>query len=925
MQLVLTVLGVFTLMIVVAFAMTLRNLVGIRIKKPTIELRPDNELPGYLENFFKPIALQLHSLGFDRLQCLYRDSFISHEMSGKWSILFGHRGESAYAEVALTTIPAEMPGYELSFATMFSDDLVLQTVNCRKHGIFVDIPKVIFIDPCVPDITKQWQTHCEKSRELQQENKPLPISPLHYVNRQQLAGEQMIEEAFAQGLVKNTGNGEWAFKFNRAVPLACRLIKGQQRSARLQKARNKMAAFSREAVPVEAEVESFLHIESINKKKPIGRLGKTLILLISVMLFCISFGITLSLQSVLFLLGTLMFHELGHFMGMYLCGYKNLQVLFVPFLGAVAYGSEENTHPIDRVIVLLLGPLPGIILGVAGFCINARFPAQWLSDLSTMLLTLNFFNLLPVMPLDGGQLLQTVLFQRFPRIQTMFYVMSTLFLGLGALLANDAVLRTLAIIMCLAVPAQWRTGSALVRMKKGLTAHIKDERQRLAHFFSVLREKRFAAISFVKKVVIVKTAERELKIAPAPWSVVAVTLVTYGVAVILPISIFFSDIPIRAKSAAAAVDTSPIPVDWDVKIARAATNDERFALLLQAGTWFTEIEDEVSAKRYFAQACEVARSFGENDVRVAKSNISLASLEDAAQARPLLEQALHIQEQQLGPRHPEIAETLQLLADTGPGGAAIPLLERRVAILEDAKGANNFKVKSSILRLVSLYEQERNDQLAEKSIQRCLYLIRKPPAVAEDSILYRELAIYYAAHSRYDEAAQLLHEGMTRIRAEENYSRGVLKAELAWIYLLQGKGEEATRSVRETLDAKRVAQKESQSYKKLGALNYLLLNIFVHTKQRQYFDKSGASLGDVPLLLDLSALYLASGRTEEAKKAFEEAELLENKYGRKGRTSLLNVRQTEDLRELVTMDFQQSWAKRKEQWRNEVRAKFQRG
>jgi hypothetical protein len=228
MEFVLTLVGVVVALVVIMFVLHIRNIAGIRLKKPTIELRPDTELPDYLNELFKPAETQLRTLGFERLQYLYRDSFISHGMSGKWSVLFGHKEESAYAEVTMTTVPAEMPGYEISFATIFTDDFLLQTLNCRKHALFVDIPKAIIIDPYVSVIAEQWRAHCEKSSELRQNKKAFPLWPLLFVARQQLSGEQMIEAAYAKGIVRATLDGEYAFRLLRAIPIAWKLMVGQE-------------------------------------------------------------------------------------------------------------------------------------------------------------------------------------------------------------------------------------------------------------------------------------------------------------------------------------------------------------------------------------------------------------------------------------------------------------------------------------------------------------------------------------------------------------------------------------------------------------------------------------------------------------------------------------------------------------------------
>jgi len=41
-----------------------------------------------------------------------------------------------------------------------------------------------------------------------------------------------------------------------------------------------------------------------------------------------------------------------------------------------------------------------------------------------VLIFLNYFNLLPIMPFDGGQIINTIIFSRFPVLQLIFNIIS---------------------------------------------------------------------------------------------------------------------------------------------------------------------------------------------------------------------------------------------------------------------------------------------------------------------------------------------------------------------------------------------------------------------------------------------------------------------------------------------------------------------
>ena len=128
--------------------------------------------------------------------------------------------------------------------------------------------------------------------------------------------------------------------------------------------------------------------------------------------------------SVLLLVSVLLIHEAGHFIAMKVFGYKAVNMTFVPFVGAYVSGTATNLSRKNKLIVLLAGPIPGVIVGAILFWQYQNSYNHLYFELAMPFLLLNVFNLLPIFPLDGGQFFQTMFFNGSRIIQLVFLFIS---------------------------------------------------------------------------------------------------------------------------------------------------------------------------------------------------------------------------------------------------------------------------------------------------------------------------------------------------------------------------------------------------------------------------------------------------------------------------------------------------------------------
>jgi stage IV sporulation protein FB len=135
-------------------------------------------------------------------------------------------------------------------------------------------------------------------------------------------------------------------------------------------------------------------------------------------------------------------HELGHFFAMKAFRYKDLGIFFIPLLGAYVSGSKREVSQKESAIILLAGPLPGIILGIIFYLIYQNDPELSIAGISyytisLLLILLNLINLIPVYPLDGGQLLNRVFLNEESWISKVFVFLSAAFLCWVALFGTN--------------------------------------------------------------------------------------------------------------------------------------------------------------------------------------------------------------------------------------------------------------------------------------------------------------------------------------------------------------------------------------------------------------------------------------------------------------------------------------------------------
>ena len=103
------------------------------------------------------------------------------------------------------------------------------------------------------------------------------------------------------------------------------------------------------------------------------------------------------------LVGLIFVHEIGHVLELRRQGVPASAPLFIPFLGAFVGMKQMPKNAWKEAQVALAGPLLGTIGAVGVWIAGVAFDSNFLKAIAFVGFLLNLFNLLPVVPLDGGR------------------------------------------------------------------------------------------------------------------------------------------------------------------------------------------------------------------------------------------------------------------------------------------------------------------------------------------------------------------------------------------------------------------------------------------------------------------------------------------------------------------------------------------
>lgn len=462
----LLVMLVFALLVLYPYAITAWKTTRTVRQCLTFEEISPEALPSEVGDMCLTKIQEIEKLGFQWVsQCL-----IHHSVEAELpfiGLLFQDSAASTYVGLMITQ-PLQPNTLLLTGLTTFlSDGRTLRTNSLPVSVAFTLFPEEIKQTVLNSSSAELWQAHQAKLAELAIE--PLVLNTDEFLKKLTEESIRSTEFSVKRGELRWIEPGKtfrWCFK--PAIKMTYHL--GKQMI--FKKSSIVPVSLSKEQT-IDLEVQTFLRDKA--PKTPLSKQNRGWIAIASLALFAAIYLPQFGLSFSLIFVGALILHEAGHLLAMLWFGYRAPAVLFIPFFGALATARKDHASLTEKVWISLAGPLPGLMLGI-GIAIVQNLTTDnsmgWYGNFnlwrqaSVLLIVLNLLNLLPIYPLDGGQIAELLLFSRNPYLSLIyksFGVFLLLLLGL-----SNPLMFVFAALIALSIPTSFRTARWFSKLQQDL-------------------------------------------------------------------------------------------------------------------------------------------------------------------------------------------------------------------------------------------------------------------------------------------------------------------------------------------------------------------------------------------------------------------------------------------------------------------------
>ena len=699
-----------TVLVLLMVGVTSQRLLHLRWQPVASQPLQRDDVPAPVRRVLEQGVAPLLELGFRySFSGSATSALVGSPMGLQYFDAYEHPDGHSHAVVLSHDVPSPQHPVQVQLVTCLTNGNNWTTLNGTRHLAPFDFPRWPVFDDYLPQWKDAWQRHLERVQFAQSR---ICTDSLEVQRRVATAYEKLIPALVQQGKLVGTDAGAtYRLSAMAALRMAVGLWVGQLRAAWSQRGQKPAPTPATPPTPgtpagagapvdaVEADLQAYTAQRTLLQGRPRSARSKWLVFGITALLFLLVGGWWMSWSFVPVVLAVVALHEGGHYLAMKLTGYRNVSVFFLPGLGGLAVGEKADATPTEKVLVYLAGPVPGMVLAAAAFWASRTGVWQapdWLNGFLLASFVINYLNLLPLVPLDGGRVMELLLFARHPRLRFAFAVLCCALLLVGGFWMNDLVLRAVAVLIALGLPAQWRRARLDPLVARDHATAL-DEPTALRRIFTALQDARFRTWSFAQRSAAATALLPEVMARQARRTEVVLGLLVYAVCLLAPVGAALWTVPHLGDAIAIMAQTPRVPpddvvpdpaanaasapTDWTARLATAAslTPQEQLAAYLGAARQAQDAENSDTALRHYLSAWTLAQGLPARDLRRIEALEGLADVsEDAAQRKAYLQQIIAELDQPVGDERLHVATAREHMAWDEPQPA------QRVALLEEA-------------------------------------------------------------------------------------------------------------------------------------------------------------------------------------------------------------------------------------------------
>ncbi|CAA6803630.1 MAG: Unknown protein [uncultured Sulfurovum sp.] len=509
------------------------------MQEVVVESIEDGEIPSETEEIIKPYKDFLESQGFTYLYAYQYNNMLEKNNTPQHTLYFYNEEEHIHAFLDTTPIKGCLQALTINYTTIYENFQVVATYDCFAHNLKV-ADSVTLFDHYHGSFEKALMSHREDRLSLNEPIQTEVFSQEGCLNYSQYQIDETFRLMIEENIMHPTANG---YKFSLSIPFfkyVQNSIKGYKRAAKVLMLKQYIKQEKATSQPKQQLFYQNSEMQALAQQlneKPTEKTREQKIqtFLISGLGFVLVFGLLgIPWATLPLLIVILIVHELGHYFAMRYFGYQDTSIFFIPFFGAAAKGDKEHVTPFEEYIVSLAGPLPGIIIGVGIFMYvggsTELKEISWVQQYALFSIILNYLNLLPIYPLDGGKIVQSLLFTRYPKAQFYFFLLSFVVIILAAIMLRSPLIGLFGVFLFFAINHNYKT-SILIQeiMKEASEAPLKE--RILAKLSS---GKMYEDMDLAKKSAMAKQALKILRTQKPTYLLMVVGIGFYVLLLLLP-------------------------------------------------------------------------------------------------------------------------------------------------------------------------------------------------------------------------------------------------------------------------------------------------------------------------------------------------------------------------------------------------------